>query len=245
MRGVLVIIFVVCMLAIPAIAYEDRFFSIKNNPGGYEVLPGDAVDFVFNVSNRDLIAPRNATVFIKDCPVTWKCEQKLLVYADDGLYSESLEVNVPETAIPRKYTMYIMLESEWDTRRGDDTVVVTALSPEHASTLSYEEYLAKEAERKAAAEERARAVDTYVPPVPENKPAPVPELYETVVEEEVEPEVVPDKTPSVVEVKAAEIAENVERLESSHQFVEYASVVLGAILVLIAIGAFVTYKKEK
>lgn len=242
-------VFVAFLLALSAAGYDDRFFSIKENPGEYDVLPGDAVDFVFNLSNRDILSPRNVTAYIKDCPVGWKCERGTFAYDDDGIYHESLKVKVPGTAIPRKYTMYIMLESEWDVRRGDDKVVVTVLSEEQANTLTYEEYLAKEAERKAAEEERKKKVDTYVPPETEPEDTPEPELYggEQDVEESVapEPEEEPEAEQGFIKEEAAEIVENVERLETSHQFVEYASVVLGAILVFIAIGAFVTYKRDK
>ena len=74
------------------------------------------------------------------------------------------------------------------------------------------------------------------------------ELYEEykqegLVEQEIEePSIVDEIVP---DINRSEIAENVERLESSHQFVEYASVILIVLLVFVAAGAVMAYRKNK
>ena len=241
--------------AADAVAYDYRFFSISDNLGSYKVLPGDSVELVFNMLNRNILHPRNVTVFVKDCPITWKCERKILSYEADGVHAESLLVTVPVDAVPKRYVMYILLESDWPTDRGHDRVEFTVLSAEQTRIMTYEEYLEKEDERKAAEVERIKAIDTYVPPSRAGiGPASVAGAEDVVVsggESEVISVIagvdeVPDRnTRAGVERKAAEIVENMGSLENSRQFIEYASVVLVAMLVFIAIGVFVAFKGDK
>lgn len=246
----LIISLIILAIAIPVVlADEDNFFSVRENFGPYEAVPGDNVVIEFTISNTDLVSPRDVRVFIDPCPVGWKCEEKTLSFDHSGIHAENLSVSIPKTASPKKYTLYIMLESEWQTRRGDDRVLLTLLSAKQTGTISYEEYLAKQEEAKSL-------------PVPEPElfteeevgiePAPVEEENDAVSEdisadavviEEPVPEPEPDNDVLPI-INESEIAENVERLESSHQFVEYASIVLIVLLVFVAAGAYVTLKKE-
>jgi hypothetical protein len=234
-------------LALPfAIADVDNFFSVKENFGPYEAVPGDEVVIEFTLSNRDLVTPRDVRVYIDPCPVGWDCEEKTLSFDDTGIHATNLTIDTPKTASPKKYTLYIMLESEWMTRRGNDRILLTLLTEKQAETLSYEEYLARQEEE----EQR---------PEPEPEEVPEPELYleeEPEIESEVEAEELPveveadpeeesEETVDIIPIiNESEIAEGVERLESSSQFVEYASIVLIVILVFVAAGAYITFKKE-
>lgn len=229
----------------------DRFFSVKEGPGEVDAVPGEVIVVPFTLANRELVHPDNVTAYIDPCPVGWDCGRRVFSFADSGVHAANLTISVPETALPKRYTMYILLESDEDTRRGDDKILVTLVSEDMASVKSYDEYVAE----RAAAESMPAPVRE---PLPDGQ-----EVLEDAgqepgddggavaddapVEEGV-PET-PDDFSSAGEGGQGErvdaLIEDVERLESNRQFVEYASAVLLALLVFVAVGAFVSYKKKE
>ncbi|MBU2560698.1 MAG: hypothetical protein KKD17_00210 [Nanoarchaeota archaeon] len=233
----LLMVLVLCFLLLPAaFADEDNFFSVKSNTGPYTLMSGEEVVVGFVISNRDQVYPRNVTAYLDPCPVGWECESRVLSFADTGLHAVNLTVGVPETAQPKKYTMYILLKSEWMTRRGDDRIIFNVITDKEVTTLSYRDYSDRE---KALAKPAPPAEGA--PAQPDVPASPAVEVEEAAAAEEPESGIrslVPD-------INRSEIAENVERLESSHQFVEYASVVLIVVLVFIAAGACISFRKEK
>ncbi len=263
MRFSFAFVWVSCLflLCSAGLAYEDRFFSVKESGGLYEVLPGDTFCVSFSVANRDLVSPRNVTAFLEPCPLGWDCERKVLSFSDDGVFDVNLSVVLPETAIPKRYTLYVMLESESDTRRSSaDRVLVTVLSEEQADTLTYEEYLAKQGEADSednvpeslAGQDTEPAIlqDAVQEPKPKPSQEPV-DVTEEPVEAGPEPPSTPDEQAApggevnFGQANRSDLIANVERLESNRHFVEYASVVLIVVLVFVAVGAFVAYRKEK
>jgi hypothetical protein len=63
--------------------------------------------------------------------------------------------------------------------------------------------------------------------------------------EEAEPEPIPEPEPEEPKQNKSELMEDVERLESSRQFVEYASIVLIVVLVFVAAGACYSFRKKE
>jgi hypothetical protein len=247
MRHIIFISFIVFVLALPFAAAElDNYFSVRDNIGEYTVLPGEEFVVWFTISNKDLVHPNNVTAYIDPCPVGWECDSKTVSYEETGIHEENITISVPKTALPKKYTLYILLESEEDTTRGNDRLVVTVLSEKQAETVKYEEYLAKEeeaAEEETPVEEAAEEEVIEEEEVAEEEtPAEEEEAAEEVVEPE--PQQEEPKEDIIPGLNTSEIREGVERLETSHQFVEYASIVLGALLVFVAIGAYVTFQKK-
>jgi len=234
-------IFTMLLLVIPAaLAYEDNYFFVKNIDS-HEAVPGDDMVISFEIEIKDLSKLEEVTAYIDDCPTGWVCSEKTFTYDDEGVYPENLTISVPETALPRKYTMYVKLKGDVDIRRGDDSFKVTVLSEEQAGHLTYEEYLAKQ-------EEVGSEPEKVPNPALYDEPESEPEEQETEIEETAGPVPEPERISSPEpedEGKLDEVVDNVERLETSHQFVEYASIVLGIVLVFIAIGAYVTYKRNK
>lgn len=241
------LLLIVSLLLLPlASADIDNFFSVKENPGEFTAMPGDDIVMTFTLANRDLVYPKNVTAYIDPCPVGWVCEQRTLSFPESGLHAVNLTVEVPETASPKRYTMYIMLESEYDTRRGDDKVLVNLITDEMAAVKTYDEYVS---ERDMPDEPEPEEVWEGVPeqveePEPETQPGPEQETApESELSVEPEPllaeEAIPDQ-----EAKKAELLDDVGRLESNRQFVEYASIILIVLLAFIAVGAFVSYKKK-
>jgi hypothetical protein len=224
-----------------ALADTDNYFSVKDNTGPYKVLPGDDLVIEFTLSNRDWIYPKNVTAYIDPCPVGWTCEQKTYSFdKSDTLLGTNLTVEVSDSAIPRKYTLYILLKSEHSTRRGNDRIPVTVLTEVDAKALSVEEYLAKQDEEP---EPKPPKPEVFPEPEPDES---IPEIehYEAAEEEE-------EHGPAGVDIKIlpppenkSDLAEGVENLSSSRQFVEYASIVLIVVLVFVAAGAYIAFKKE-
>ncbi|MBN1543949.1 hypothetical protein JW898_00640 [Candidatus Woesearchaeota archaeon] len=238
----LFMVLVLCFLLLPAaFADTDNFFSVKSNTGPYALLPGEDVIVGFVISNKDHVYPRNVTAYLDPCPVGWACEQQTFSFADTGLHAVNLTVKVPVTAQPKKYTMYILLKSEWMTRRGDDRIVFSVMTDKDAAAVSYSDYSDREKALAAAEPPAERA--------PEQPEPDVPSYQDEAGAEEAVPSVEPEPETGikslVPDINSSEIVENVERLESSHQFVEYASVVLIVVLVFIAAGAIITFRKEK
>jgi hypothetical protein len=228
------ILLLALIIALPFVAAElDNYFSVRDNEGVYDVMPGDEFVISFTISNRDLVVPHNVTAYIDPCPVSWTCEENDFSFDERGIHPVNLTVRVPETAISKKYTVYILLESEKPTTRGNDRVQIDVLSEKMAETLTYEEYTEQEEEQPVPEPE------LYVEPVEEPKPEPE-EVGEDVVEEQ-EPVPEPVEQP---EQNRSELLESVDRLESSRQFVEYASAVLIVLLVFVVAGAVYSFKKK-
>ncbi|MBW2972428.1 hypothetical protein KY359_05315 [Candidatus Woesearchaeota archaeon] len=238
MRKMLFISFALLLL-LPAFAAAENYYSVDVDKVQYSLLPGDTVEVSFLLSNKELLYPKNVTVFIDPCPVGWKCQRRTLSFSSEGNYPVNLTVEVPKTAQPKKYTLYVLLESEWQTRRGYDRIVLNVMTPEQAKAISYEQYTAEK-------EEPEPEPELWTEPVAEQADEPEPEPVLAEVEEEVVPAEEQGLVDAIVpDINRTEIAENVERMESSHQFVEYASVVLIVVLVFIAAGAYRALRKEK
>lgn len=223
----------VLIIAMPFVAAElENYFSVQDNEGPYEVMPGDDLVIGFTISNRGLVAPDSVTAYIDPCPVSWTCEEDEFSFEERGIHPVNLTVKVSERAIPKKYTVYILLDSEEDALRGDDRVVVTVLSGVMSETLTYDEYIEQEQ------------------PVPESEPVPEPAVIaEEPVPEEVAEDIAEAQEPvpelfEEPEQNRSELLESVDRLESSRQFVEYASAVLIVVLVFVAAGAVYSFKKK-
>lgn len=231
------ILLLALIIALPfAVAELENYFSVRDNEGPYEVMPGDELVIDFTIANKDLVAPDSVTAYIDPCPVGWVCEEDEFSFEERGIHPVNLTVQIPERAIPKKYTLYIRLESEEDTLRGDDRVVVTVLSEEIADTLTYDEYLEQEEQQVPEPEP-----ELYDEPVEEPVPEPE-EIVEDVVEVQ---EPIPGPEPAgQPDQNRSELLERVDRLESSRQFVEYASAVLIVVLVFVAAGAVYSFKKK-
>ncbi|MBW2967863.1 hypothetical protein KY362_05235 [Candidatus Woesearchaeota archaeon] len=243
-----------------AIADEDNYFSIRENYGPYETVPGEGFVIKFLLSNRDLLHPREVTVSVENCPEAWECESKTLSYEDKGYHPENLTVSVPPEALPKRYTLYIGLESEYWTQKGDNRVVVSVLSEQQAKAISYEEYLA----RRAAEDAPSAVMDSGIvagseeasePDVPARDMSDrytkglVDEETEPLAEEAAEPT---EPAPAASEDSGKEdgsfteeVGEAVERLESDSQFVEFLSIVLIVLLVFILAGAYAAHRKKE
>ncbi len=248
MRYFLLLLLIVLLAAAPFAAADiDNFFSVKENPGEYTAVPGDDIVMTFTLANRDLVYPKNVTAYIDPCPVGWVCEQRTLSFPESGLHAVNLTVEVPETASPKRYTMYIMLESYYDTRRGDDKVLVNLVSDETAAMKTYDEYIAG---RDRPVELEPEEVWEGIPeqaeePEPETQPEPE---QETAPENELSVEPAPAPVKEDVPEQGGEndtMLDDVGRLESNRQFVEYASIILIALLAFIAVGAFVSYRRKE
>ncbi|MBW2964733.1 hypothetical protein KY363_04700 [Candidatus Woesearchaeota archaeon] len=226
------------VLLAPLVSAElDSYFSVYQNDGPYEVLPGTELNVSFILQNKDAIYPENVSVFIDPCPFGWTCESKVLSYEHEGRHPVNLSVTIPESAAPNKYTIYLKLESNHWTTRGDDKVVITVLSESQAKTLSYDEYKSKY--------ETVEVQPAKVVVLPPKNKTEVDVPAEEPVEEQVSEPVVSPQPVNESDNSTASIAEDFQRLESSRQFMEYASIVLIVVLVFIAAGAYVTFRKEE
>jgi hypothetical protein len=214
-------------------ADDDNYFIVFESTDSYSVLPGNTVVVDFTMLNRDLVYPRNVTARLDPCPSGWECESKLFSYRDEGKHAENLTIKIPENALPNKYTIYILLDSYYDTIRGDDRVVITVQTEKDANTISYDEYKAKEEARDASTP--VNPAKALVNEVPKTAPAAVP----------VEPVAAKPVPADIPLQNKSDVVENVERLESSSQFREYVSVLLVAALVFVGIGAYVSFKKKE
>jgi hypothetical protein len=226
---------VLLVLALPFVFADlDNFFSVKENSGPYTVMPGDNLVVDFIIDNRDEVYPRNVTVYIDPCPIDWKCEDKTVSYMDTGLHAENLTLRIPDTASPKRYTVYILLKSEWQTRRGTDRVIIDVLTEKDAETISVAEYRAQqEADKGGSITEEIEPVVTAAAEVKEVK-------KEEPVKEVIAAPVVENQT----EVNTTDIKANVERLETSSQFMEYVSVILVVVLIFVGVGAYMSWKKK-
>jgi hypothetical protein len=221
------------LLALPLAfaAYDSRYFSVKDNAGPYSALPGEEVVVRFTLANRDLLCPYNVTAYFDPCPVGWECEEKLFCYDDDGNYEENLTIKLPSTVSPKKYTTYVLLKGDYRTRRGNDRILLTVLTKEQAATIDYTKPVVKdEPVEEAPIDQAVEEVAAEIDAVPE--PEPVVEI----------PEV---EQPPMPEDNKSQLMDDVERLESNKGFMEYVSVVLVVLLVFVAAGAYITFKKEK
>jgi hypothetical protein len=217
-------------LALPfVIAYEDNYFSVKDNAGPYSVLPGEALVIGFTMSNRDLLCPRNVTAYIDPCPVGWECEEKTFCYDDDGYYPENLTMKIPATASPKKYTAYILLKGDYMSRRGNDRVLITVLTEEQASAVDYttqpEESIVKEPPLESVVEEVSAGIED----VPEEEVVEIPDVEQ----------------PPIPEENKSQLVEDFARLESNTSFMEYFSAVLVVLLVFVIAGAYMTFRKRR
>ncbi|MFC1741314.1 hypothetical protein ACFL3V_02155 [Nanoarchaeota archaeon] len=233
------IIWIILLFALApfAVAETDNVYYVKEVGEEYSVLPGDELEITFSIVSKSVSHPEKVTAYIDPCPVGWTCASDEFYFDDDGKYREhpaNLSVKVPKTARTSKYTMYVKLESEAPTSRGMDKVVVTVMTEEMAKTLTLEEYAAKQEEVVTNP-----AKEVLVEKQPDKAEA------VSVPDEPVEAEVVPalPEEPVPAENKS-ELIENVEKLESNKQFVEYATIVLVVALVFIAGAAYISFKKE-
>jgi len=217
------LILLLYILLVPGVLSLDNYFSVTTNGGPYSVSSGDTFYVDFTVSNRDLLYPKNVTAYIDPCPFGWTCESKTLSYNSRGVYPVNLSIVVPKTALPKKYTLYILLRSEWNALRGDDRVLVTVFDKEEVASVPYNRFAE---EQKAAALKSEQAVEEDVTAI-ENKSAVA----------------VIDQMIPVVNVTG--VVEDVETLGSSKQFLEYFSVVLSVLLVFIAVGIYTCFHKKK
>lgn len=212
------------------LADEDNYFSVKDNTGPYTALPGDTVVVHFTMSNRDRVYPDNVTVYLDPCPVSWVCEEKTFVYPSTGVYAENLTIRIPDSALKKRYTIYIMLKSEEMTRRGNDRVALDVVSEDELKVISYDQY--KQQDRSEDPKNPALAAITPAPP-----------KRQQVVEQ---PLPAPEDAPQIMpKINTTEVVDTVERMESSSQFKEYATVVLVVVLVFIAAGGYLAWKKKE
>jgi hypothetical protein len=225
------LLFLVLLFVVPLVlADEDNYFSVKDNTGPYTALPGDTVVVHFTLSNKDLVYPDNVTVYLDVCQTGWECEQKTFIYSSTGIYAENLSIKIPETALKKRYTIYIMLKSDMMTRRGNDRVTLDVVSEDELKIISYDQY--KQQDTSDAAKNPALAA---VAPAASRRQQVV---EQPLPEPEAEPQIIP-------KINATAVADTVERMESSSQFKEYATVVLVVVLVFIAAGGFMAWKKKE
>lgn len=237
------------LLIIPLVSAElDRFFSVYDVEDSYEALPGESVVVLFTLQNQDMLAPRNVIAYIDPCPYRWTCESRMFSWNRSDRHDVNLTIQVPAEAVPNKYSMRVLLTSEDHTLRGHDNFVVSVLSEKQAKTLSFEEY-------KAKYESPVKVEDVPEPASPD----PVPSVLEIGADDDDE-EAAPEEDVGVDGMSGADdvtveesgasaantsdIMDDIERLESSRHFVEYASVVLVIVLVFIAAGAYMTFRKD-
>ncbi len=236
----------IVVLLIPFAAADlDKYFSVYENNGPYDALPGDTIHVGFTLQNRDMLYPKNVTVYLDPCPYRWTCDSKTLSFNRSDKHPVNLTLQVPQDAVPNKYSMYIKLSSEFWTTRGDDNFVVTVLSEKQAKTLSYEEY-----------KEKYESPSVPVIKVEPEPKAPEPSVLEVNVDTDEEDDSLADVLVELPDVKEDDVSEDInssenksaiiedlERLESSRQFVEYASIVLVIVLVFMIAGAYMTFRK--
>ena len=224
----------VFLLSLPfAVAQEgsttSSYYSVTGNGGPYSILPGKTILIDFTLSNKGYVFPRNVTAYIDPCPVGWVCENKTFSFNRSGQNSaENLSLKIPSSAFPKRYTFYILLMSKNQVRRGDDRVLVDVLTEKDAAAISVAQYRVKQ---EGLAAETPPLV---VQPAAEIKKE-VPKVKLPVI-------AVPNVT-QVAENKS-DIKDNVQRLESSRHFVEYASTVLVIVLVFVGVGAYLSYRKK-
>ena len=250
MRKMIIPALLLLLLAAALSAAEDidYYFSVKETDGDYSAVPGDEVVVGFTLRNIGHTHPRNVTAYFDPCPLGWECEEKTFSFEHEGDHHSNLTMGIPENALTKRFTMYIRLESEYTTKRGYDKVMITVMPEDMAEAMTYEEYLERQEGPVPVPEQVSEEVLEPEPEqaVPEQGPEPEPaeEMPEPELYAEPEPEPEKEKTEMLEDVVDV-VVEDVERLESSRQFVEYASIILGALLVFVALGAFVSYKKKE
>ncbi|HII71407.1 TPA: hypothetical protein HA265_01490 [Candidatus Woesearchaeota archaeon] len=263
-RTAITTIFVLMILifSLPVALASDKYFYVKSTGSPYKALAGDKITVDFVLVNKDLKAPKNVTAYIEGCPLGWICEEKLFSYDKEDAHPENLTIKVAKTAMPKRYTFYVKLDSWYPVTRGDDKVLVNIVTESDLQTLTYEEYKAREEQTQEEEEE------LYIPPedsgatlvsVEEASKEEIKDALElgeisenaakgeaeAGTEEEMTPETVPEEKKSIEEVKE-EVVENLERLESDRGFVEYATVVLLILLIVVGTGAILAFvKKDK
>jgi hypothetical protein len=224
------IIGIFLLLVVPAaMADDDNYFSVKDNTGPYTALPGDTLAVQFTMSNRDRVYPDNVTVYIDPCPVGWKCERKTFSYHSTGVYAENLTVEIPKTASIKRYTLYILLSSEEMTRRGNDRVILDVVSEDELEVIPYDQY-GQEDTSSVAKNPALEAVNYSASRRQQIVETPLPEPGE--------------ETAIIPKINTTDVVDTVERMESSSQFREYATVVLVIVLVFIAVGGFMAWRKK-
>ncbi|NQU78686.1 hypothetical protein HQ545_02865 [Candidatus Woesearchaeota archaeon] len=215
----------IILLLIPLVAAADNdFFYVKETPGSYSVFAGDDVDIVFIIENHDRLSPDNVTAYIDKCPVGWDCESKVFSYNKSGEHVENLTISSPSYANSKKYTLYILLESEEETKRGDDRVIITVLP---------------KSDRHVKSEDNSKV--SIPKDVPVNKDGPASD--EVLQDIEITVPITEERSNQSLPGNISVVIENVERLETSSQFVEYATIVLFALLVFVAVGAYYSFRK--
>lgn len=235
----LCLVFALLLFIVPlSVAEVNNYFTVKDVEDTFSVVPGDDIVISFNVYNQGLVSPKNVTAYLEPCPVGWNCETKDFAFDDEGRHYTNLSISIPGTAIPRKYTLYLLLESEHNTLRGDDRIIVTVMSDAVADVKTYDEYIAELEVEAIEPEPELFNEPILAPPVEVVEP-------EHVDIEDVDPDLLPEPAEDIVQEDKPDILEDFERLESSRQFVEYVSVILGVLLVFIAVAAFVTYNKKE
>lgn len=223
------------MLVIPLVsAALDNCFAVMDTDVPARVSPGDTFHITATVRNYDLDDLETVNVFIASCPEGWFCENRTLAYDREGEHLENISITVPESALPTKYTVSVRLESEWQTVRGDDRVVISVVPASEKEIVPYDEYVPEET---VDVDPRADAKKALEPVTGE--------IFEDDVNETEETNVVLDVVEDVLPINATGIVNNVERLQTSSQFREYASVALIIVLVFLASGAYAALRKSK
>jgi hypothetical protein len=218
----------------------DNAFSVLKDAEFYSAKPGEKIIITFSIANNKLVAPKSVIAYIDPCPVSWECEEPEFSFAEKNKRNEAnITIKIPQTAIPKKYTLFIKLRSNEAVLRGDDRIVITVASDKEDEIITYDEYLAK---KKADEKRRTEGIKEPEKKETENK------LKETEIAnklKETESEEKNKTSESNRIVNTSEIIENVERLESSKQFIDYATILLIILLIFVAAGAYITYSKNK
>jgi len=145
MKNILIILVLsICLLAVncqayfetqppeippPAViySYTSNYFYVASNEAPFSVKAGEDVDVLFTISNDKFLNPKNVTAYFSPCPEGWDCEYQTFSFNKSGIHPVSLKLGVPQDAAIDKYTLYILLNSEWRTARGADRIVVLVL----------------------------------------------------------------------------------------------------------------------
>jgi hypothetical protein len=221
------------LLAVPFAAAEmDNVFLVIDVKDPAPATPGKTFNIEFTIRNYDLDELETVTAYLDPCPAGWECEEKVFAYETKGDHPGNISVRVPEYALAKRYTAYVKLRSEWDTVRGDDRVIIDVAGGGAPEVATYGGIV------KTPKEPVAEKV--IEPPAPVAEPAVEPVLNETNVTGEGMLEVVDEMLPLI---NASEVKQNVDRLRTSKQFVEYATVALVIILVFMLVGAYVALRR--
>jgi hypothetical protein len=144
MKNILIVLlFSICLLAVncqayfeiqppdvsPVIteSYTTNYFFVASNQAPFSVKAGEDVEVLFTISNDKFLSPKNVTAYFSPCPEGWKCGYDTFSFNKTGIHPVSLKLGVPQDAAIDKYTIYILLDSEWRTARGVDRIIVMVL----------------------------------------------------------------------------------------------------------------------